>query len=56
MLVSYMLSNLFFVLFSHVGMQPANVRLRPKDSVVGELDIGVSNTPITLETISDLCV
>ena len=28
------LSNWFFVLFSHVGMQAANVRLRPKDSVV----------------------
>ena len=28
------LSNWFFVLFSHVGMQAANLRLRPKDSVV----------------------
>jgi hypothetical protein len=31
-------------------------QLRPKDSVLGGLDIGVSNTPTTLETISDLCV
>jgi hypothetical protein len=31
-------------------------RLRPKDSVLGGLDTGVSNTPTTLETISDLCV
>jgi len=37
-------------------MQAANVRLRPKDSVVGGLDTGVSNTPTTLGTISDLCV
>jgi len=50
-----MLSNWFFILFSHVGIQPTNVRLRPKDSVVGGLDTGVSNTPTTLETISDLC-
>ena len=37
-------------------MQPATVRLGPKDSVVGGLDIGVSNAPITLETISELCI
>jgi hypothetical protein len=53
---SYMLSNWFIVLFSHVGMQPENVRLRPKDSMLGGLDTRVSNTPTTLETVSDLCV
>jgi hypothetical protein len=51
-----MLSNRFFILFSYVGMQPANARLRPKDSVLRGLDTGVSNTPATLETSSDLCV
>jgi hypothetical protein len=56
MLISYMLSNRSFVLFSHVGMQPSNVRLRPKDTVVGGLDTRVSNTHTTLEIISDLCV
>ena len=50
-----MLSNQFFFLFSHVGMQPENVQLGPKHSVVGGLDIGVSNAP-TLETIIELCV
>jgi hypothetical protein len=49
-------SSRSFVLFSHVGMQPSNIRLRPKDSVVGGLDTWVSNTPTTLETINDLCV
>ena len=51
-----MLSNQLFFLFSHVGMQPANVQLGPKHSVVGGLDIGVSNAPTTLETIIELCL
>jgi len=57
MLILYMLSNRIFVLFSRVGMQPANIQPRPKDSVLGGLDIGVSNiVPLWKLYISDSCV
>jgi hypothetical protein len=56
MLISYMLSNRIFVLFSRVGMRATNIQLKPKDSVLGGLDSGVSNIRTTLETISDSCV